>query len=96
MLKAYANQNLSHEVRSATKNAYNEYTYSSAVIIKGRKESSNRLIRTATGEEKTTSTFVMTHSIVSAGDKIDGRIVLTSDPAPNLAGVTEFYEVYLA
>lgn len=94
-LSNYANQNLSLEVRTATKNAYNEYTYSTAVIIKGRKEPSNKLVVDASGEDKITSSFVMTEVAVTVGDKIDGRMVVTSEPVPNLAGITEFYEVYL-
>ena len=95
MLTPYANQSIIHEVASAP-NAYNEIQYAAAVSIKGRKEGSNRLIRTATGEEVVAGAFVMTGTLVTVNDKLDGRVVLRVDPVPALSGVTAFYEVYLS
>ncbi len=94
LLKRYANQSLTRKT-PASVSKYNEITWTSTTI-KGRKEPTNKLIRNDKGEEVVTSTFVMTESLVLVGDMIDDQRVLLVDALPNLAGTTEFYEVYLA
>lgn len=94
MLTEYANQSMTLK-QPGTPDEYNEVTYSSSTIY-GRKEHSNRLVRNTEGEEVTSSAFVITETEVTVNDLIDDRVVIVSEPAPDLDGDTQFYEVYLA
>lgn len=93
MIDQYLNQSLTWKHVSAI-SEYNEKTYSSSTI-KGRKESCNKLIRNASGQESVVSTFVATESAISVNDLIDDKLVVSSEPMVNLDGAIEFYEVYL-
>ncbi len=93
MLTEYANQSLTW-IRVLTRSAYDEIATSSTSTIKGRKEAVNKVIRTAQGQEVVVSALILTASAVTAGDKIDGREVVSSEPLPDLEGSTLFYEVY--
>ena len=94
MLSEYANQSLTLK-QPGEPNEYNEPVYTSSTIY-GRKEHSTKLVRTNEGEEVTSSAFVVTETEVTVGDLIDDRVVIVSEPAPDLDGNTVFYEVYLA
>ena len=94
MLSEYANQSLTLK-QPGTPDQYNEVTYTSSTIY-GRKEHSTKLVRNNEGEEVTSSAFVVTETEVAVGDLIDDRVVIVSEPAPDLDGNTQFYEVYLA
>lgn len=93
MLKPYANQSLLWE-RGGDPNVYNERTFTSATI-KGRKEPTSKIIISQDGEQIVTSSFVVTASAVSVNDKIDSRLVISSEPMYDLNGKVLFYEVYL-
>lgn len=93
MLDAYANQNLTWKsVASVSK--YNEPTYSS-VTIKGRKETGNKLILNAEGQEVISSARVFTESAVANNDLIDDSKVIQVNKNIGLDGSIVFYEVYL-
>lgn len=92
MITEYANQSLTWKV-AGTPDQYNEITYTSSTI-KGRKEINNRLIRNSEGEEVVSGSFIVTASAVAVGDMIDDKLVLRSEPLPDLDGTTVFYEVY--
>jgi len=93
MISEYANQSLTWKT-AGTLNDYNEPTYSTGTTIKGRKEINNKLIRDAQGQEVVAGSFIVTASAVAVGDKIDDKLVLRSEPLPDLDGTTQFYEVY--
>lgn len=93
MINDYLNQTASWKSVSSV-NQYNEPTYTTK-SISVRKEPSRKLVRNNEGEEVTSSAFVVTTSAVAANDLIDGRLVITSEPAPGLNGDYIFYEVYL-
>ena len=94
MIEMYANQSLTLKV-PGTPNEYNEPTYTSSTI-KGRKESNFKLVRDVHGDEVVSSSFVVTESAVEVGNLIDDKVVIASNPMPDLDGNIQFYEVYLA
>ena len=93
MLENYANQDLSWK-SVLSLNKYNEPTYSTTTI-KGRKETSNKMVRTASGQETIAVSCVFTKSLVLVNDLIDGKLVIMVDNSVDLDGTTLFYEVYL-
>ncbi len=93
MLDVYANQNLTWKAVTSI-NKYNEPTYSS-VTIKGRKETGNKLILNAEGQEVISSARVFTESAVANNDLIDNSKVIQVTANINLDGTVAFYEVYL-
>lgn len=93
MLGNYANQSLTWKTVS-TLNEYNEPTYSTTTI-KGRKETANKLVRTDKGQEVISTACVFTESAIQNNDLIDNKLVISVEANVNLAGVIEFYEVYL-
>jgi hypothetical protein len=92
-IDSYLKQNITWQ-KNLAKNKYNEPTYITSTI-KGRLESAFRLVRNPQGEQVVSSGFVLTRSIISVDDKLDGRIVITSEPKYDLAGNVSHYEVYL-
>lgn len=94
MLKDYANQLLSYE-RAGDLNEYNEPTYAAADVLYGRKEATNKMIRSPEGLTVVANTLVMTERLVFVNDKVDGRIVVSVEPMIGLTGWVLFYEVYL-
>ena len=93
ILTQYANQSLAY-LAWASENVYAEATYSTSATIKGRKQTTNKLIRTPDGKEVVAGAFILTQTAVNVKDKIDGRMVISSEPVPGLDGNTLFYEVY--
>ena len=93
MMKSYFNQSLLLQ-KVASNNEYNEPTYTSSTI-KGRKETGNKLIRNAQGQEIVSTACVFTLSSVSNGDLIDGRVVVSVENSIDLNGKVAFFEVYL-
>lgn len=73
---------------------YNEKTVLTTTL-KGRLESGFKLVRNEQGEETVSSGVVFTRSAVSVNDKVDGRLVIASEPKRDLSGTIQFYEVYL-
>lgn len=92
MLDFYANQTLSWAHTTAL-NEYNEPTRTTT-NIKGRKEPINKLVRNAQGEEVVVATRIFTETAITVNDTIDGDIVISSSPQPNLDGSIAFYEIY--
>ena len=93
MIDLYANQSMALK-RVTSVSDTNTPTYSSSTI-KGRKETGNKLIRNAQGQEVVSSATVFTQSAVSVNDTIDGSTVIAVSPEIGLDGTIEFYEVYL-
>ena len=92
MLDFYANQTLSWGHVTGN-NDYNEPTRT-VTSIKGRLEPVNKLVRNAQGEEVTVSSRVFTESAIAVNDTIDGRVIISAAPMPDLSGTTQFYEGY--
>lgn len=90
MLEDYLNQNLTWAAKS-TLNDYGEQTYAAATTIKGRKEAQSKIIRNEQGEEVTINAVAYTDELVSIGDKVDGRIVVSLDALVDLDGDVMFY-----
>lgn len=93
MLSDYANQSLTWGV-AGTPDEYNKITYTPSTI-KGRKETSNKLVRDSNGQETLVGTVVFTESAISVNDQIDGKAVISVEDCVNLEGITEFKECYL-
>ena len=94
MLDDYANQSLIW-MHVLTLNEYNEIATSTTTTIKGRKDTGFKLIRNAQGQEIVSTAYVATKSAIAANDTIDGKLVISSEPAIDLDGSVLFYEVYL-
>lgn len=93
MIDAYTNQSITWQ-RIASVNAYNEPTYLSTTI-KGRLEEGFKQVRTATGEEVTSSARCYTKALVGIGDLLDDRVVIALNKMFNLSGSEKFREVWL-
>lgn len=94
MLGDYLNQSLTWE-HILTRNEYDEMATSVITTIKGRKETVNKLVRNTLGAEILSTAGLYTEAAVVCNDKIDGRIVISSEPQTNLDGSIMYYEVYL-
>ena len=93
MLANYANQSLTWK-HVATTTKYNESTYTTSTI-KGRKETGNKLVRDAKGQESVSSARVFTASAVTVNDLIDDKLVINVESAIGLNGTVQFYTVHL-
>jgi len=93
MIDAYTNQSITWQ-RIASVNVYNEPTYISTTI-KGRLEEGFKQVRTATGEEVTSSVRCYTKALVGIGDLLDDRVVIALNKMFNLSGAEKFREVWL-
>lgn len=94
MLDDYANQSLTW-VHVLTLNEYNEIATSTTTTIKGRKDTGLKLICNAQGQEILSTAYVATKSAITVNDNIDGKLVVSSEPAIDLDGRVLFWEVYL-
>ena len=93
MVDNYFNQTLTWETVAST-NKYNEPAYTST-SIKGRKETGNKLVRNAQGQEVVSSAMVFTKSAIQNNDLIDGKKVISVEDMNMLDGDVMFYEVNL-
>jgi len=94
MLGNYANQDLAWKHVTST-DKYDDVSGSTTTTIKGRKESSHRLVRNSLGEEKIASGKVFTSAAVCVDDYIDGELIIAVDEPKTLGGKTAFYIGYL-
>jgi len=93
MIRNYLNQTVIWG-RAGQPNEYNEVTWANT-NIKGRKQSGFKLIRDAQGAEVVSSTMIITETVVSIGDLLDGDEVIVLNPAIDLNGKRLWDEVYL-
>lgn len=94
MLEDYTNQSLVW-VKVLTLNEYGEVATSTTTTIKGRMDTGFKLVRNAQGKEVVSTAYVATKSAVSVGDTINGKVVVSSEPAVGLDGAILWYDVYL-
>ena len=93
MLDDYANQSLSWKHVSSVNN-HNEPTYTTTTI-KGRKETSSKLVRNNRGQDVISSARAFTETLVSLNDLIDDAQIISIESAVDLNGVVQFYTVNL-
>lgn len=93
MLDNYLNQTLTWKV-SGTPNEYNETTPVTKSLI-GRMESTNKLKIDKDGREYVVNAIVFTKTLVTRGDLIENRLVVSVEPMIDLDGRASFYEVGL-
>lgn len=94
MIGNYANQSLTWK-HVLTINDYNEPLTSETLTIKGRMETGHKLVRNSKGEEVVSSARVFTESVVSVGDLIDGKLVISVESAVKLNGSVGYVTVFL-
>ena len=93
IISTYTNQSITWK-HVASINKYNEPTYTTTTI-KGRLEEGFKQVRTATGEEVTSSARCYTKALVGIGDLLDDRVVIALNKMFNLSGAEKFREVWL-
>ena len=94
MLEMYANQTATLGVQG-TPNDYGESTYTTTTI-KCRLEPVSKLIKNRDGQLVESSAWIATESVISLGNQINGRDIISVESQCGLNGAVEFYEGYLS
>lgn len=91
MLGVYLNQTSELNLQTDTDDR-GQSTYSTAVSIPCRREKTDKIIITATGEKKQAEYWYLLRNAVNTGDMLDGKVVLSVSDYPDLSGKVIGYE----
>lgn len=91
MLGIYLNQTAEYKAQTGT-NDRGQPTYETAVSIPCRREKTDKVIITSTGEKKQAEYWYLLRNAVSTGDILDSKVVLSVSDYPDLSGKVIGYE----